>query len=166
MPGSTATTDPQLDTLLYDVEIYDDLQMTTLIEALTDLAEGTGTTEATPAALAENTQYAWRARAEDPSAPGQGSTFSVSVPRAAQGLTASPDQPEAPVLLPTSGVLDELTELARRGDMARLKGLLRELKSQPDLQPFVERALAATDAFDDEGILSLINNNGGDANGS
>jgi len=60
--------DPQLDTLLYTVEIYDDLQMTTLVEVLANLPESTGgVTDVQPSSpLSENTEYAWRVWASDP----------------------------------------------------------------------------------------------------
>jgi len=57
--------DPQGDALTYTVEVYDDADLTTLLEAVADVPEGAGPTSTTLAALAENTEYAWRAQARD-----------------------------------------------------------------------------------------------------
>jgi len=85
-------TDPDGDTLVYDVEIYSDSTLSTLDQALTGVAEGSGgQTTATPStALAENTSYWWRARADDGNTTSSWSTaeeFFVNVANDAPGLT-------------------------------------------------------------------------------
>ena len=61
------TTDPQGDALTYDVEVYDDASMGTLLDSATAIAGGgAGSTSWTPSvAVAENATAWWRVRAAD-----------------------------------------------------------------------------------------------------
>ena len=64
--------DPQGDVLLYDVEVYSDDTLTTLVTSATGVAEDSSgqTTWTVDVALAENSVFWWRARANDPSVAG------------------------------------------------------------------------------------------------
>ena len=88
----TNATDPDGDTLTYEVEIYSDSTLTALVETVTSIAEdSSGTTTTAPtAALSENTAYWWRARADDGNTTSNWSTaedFFVNVTNDAPGLT-------------------------------------------------------------------------------
>ena len=64
----TNATDPQADILTYEVELYDDAAMTTLLASEAGIAEdASGTSSWTPtASVAENALGWWRVRAADP----------------------------------------------------------------------------------------------------
>jgi len=68
----TSATDPQNDTLTYDVEVYEGAALTNLLAAAGDVAEdGSGTTSwIVDVALPENVDVTWRVRAADPHTPG------------------------------------------------------------------------------------------------
>jgi hypothetical protein len=102
-------TDPQGDTLTYDVEVYDDASMTTLLDSLTGVAEDiSGTTAGTVVTpLPENSDPFWRVRAADPNVAGTWSnleTFFVNAVNEAPGtptLTTPIGGQSVGVLAPT-----------------------------------------------------------------
>ena len=88
----TNATDPDGDTLTYDLEVYSDSTLSTLVETMNGAAEdSSGTTTAAPAnPLTENTAYWWRVRADDGNTTSSWSTaedFFVNVANDAPGLT-------------------------------------------------------------------------------
>jgi hypothetical protein len=68
----TNATDPQTDTLTYEVEVYSDAAMTAQLTSTAGLVEdGSGTTSwPVDVVLAENSDMTWRVRAADPYTPG------------------------------------------------------------------------------------------------
>jgi len=93
----TNATDPQGDVLTYDVEVYSDATMGTLLDSATGVAEdASGTTSnQVVTALGENSDPYWRVRAADPNVAGTWSnleTFFVNTFNEAPG-TPSPTTP-------------------------------------------------------------------------
>lgn len=89
------------------------------------------------------------------SAPGRGTLARVELPLPA------PRQPSsvAPTALPAPppSARETLRELALRGDLGGIGRLLDAPPfTDPTLEPFVSRARALADAFDDGGLLALI----------
>jgi hypothetical protein len=91
----TNATDPQGDTLTYDVEVYEDTSMATLLESTSGVVEGVGTSAFTmTVALAEGLDPAWRARAADGNVAGGWSnleTFFVNTFNEAPGVPTQTD---------------------------------------------------------------------------
>ena len=88
-------TDPQGEVLTYDVEVYEDAALTTLLTSATALAEdGSGTTTWTvDVALTENATVWWRARANDPFVAGPWSTEEEFF------VNTTDEAPDVPVLV-------------------------------------------------------------------
>ena len=87
-------TDPQNDVLTYDVEIYSDAAMTTLVASATGIAAG-GSGQSTwkvDTLLAENAEHWWRARADDGWVAGPWTTEDSFV------VNAINEEPDVPVL--------------------------------------------------------------------
>jgi hypothetical protein len=95
----TNASDPQGDALTYDVEVYADASMTTLLDSATGLVEGTASTSWTPdVPLPENADAHWRARADDAATAGTWSALDVFFVNAVQ------EPPDAPTpLFPVGG---------------------------------------------------------------
>ena len=86
-------TDPQGDTLTYEFEVYSDASLTTLVTGMAGVAETAAQTEwKVDVVLLENTQYWWRARAEDGNAAGPWSSEESFV------VNTANDLPETPIL--------------------------------------------------------------------
>jgi len=85
--------DPQNDVLTYDVEVYSDFTLTTLVTSATGVAEDSSgqTTWTVDVSLTENATYYWQARANDPYVDGAWSS------QASFFVNATNDAPELPV---------------------------------------------------------------------
>lgn len=87
-------TDPDGDLLTYEFALYADSGMTALVASAQGIPETLGTTSWTvPAALVENQNYYWKARAFD------GSLYSVWMTAASFMVNAANDAPGAPTIL-------------------------------------------------------------------
>lgn len=99
-------TDPQADVLTYDVEVYSDAALTTLVTSATGVAEdASGTTTWTvDVALTENASAWWRVRANDPNVAGAWTTEEEFV------VNAADEEPGQPTLVfPIGGETTSLT---------------------------------------------------------
>jgi hypothetical protein len=86
-------TDPDMDLLTYEFEIYSDAAMTNLVAQSGHIAEAAPVTGWTvPISLTENQTYFWRARA------GDGSLHSSWMPTASFMINTANDAPGAPQL--------------------------------------------------------------------
>ena len=115
----TNATDPQGDLLTYNVELYSDEQLTTLIEEITGIAEdGSGTTTTVPMPLSENQVVWWRAQAADPYT---GGPWTDAEPFFVNEVNDEPDVPT--LLFPIGGesvdVTRPLMEFAPFSDIDR-----------------------------------------------
>ena len=110
--------DPQSDPLVYDVEVYADATLTTLVASVTGVAAGgAGQTEwAGDVPLAENTEHWWRARADDGWVAGPWSTEGSFVVNA---LNEAPEVPVpvAPIGGATAAVATPTLEWAEVADI-------------------------------------------------
>ena len=93
----TNATDPQNDALTYDVEVYSDAGMATLLDSATGVAE-TATTSSNQVvtALAENSDPYWRVRAADPYVAGPWSNLETFFVNTFNEAPAAPS-PTAPI---------------------------------------------------------------------
>ena len=83
--------DPQGDPLLYEVEVYGDAALTTLLDLVTEPEQTTTTSSRPSQPLPENQEAFWRVRAWDAAAAGPWS------PVRAFAVDAVPEAPSAPV---------------------------------------------------------------------
>lgn len=87
----TNAVDPQNEALTYEVEVYADAAMATLLESVADLAEGVGTSAWTPSTAAdENALGYWRVRASDPHVAGAWSDLESFFVNAVEEAPAAP----------------------------------------------------------------------------
>lgn len=93
------STDPDRDSLTYDFELYSDIALTTLVSAVSSVAETQPVTSWTvPVVLSENSTYYWRSRSSD------GTLTSAWMPSASFTVNTANDAPTAPqVSSPTDG---------------------------------------------------------------